>query len=90
MKYYSEETVRRIITDTVYATLHVRKISTTEDYPCIELPDKHGRLKDAYGIMVKLRVNFCNDCEHQECDECKVQKCWEIVRDAPVIVEATE
>lgn len=85
MRYFSEETVKKIITDTVNATLHIVKPS--EDYPYIELPDNYGRLIDADELekAVKKMV-ICDSYEYTIAHD-MIKGLLEI---APTILEATK
>lgn len=66
MKYYSEETVKKIIAHAEYnGTFCIREPVKLVSYSSIELPDKHGRLIDeaklrerAYAIQRRDRISF--------------------------------
>ena len=92
MKYYSEETVRKIIAHAEYnGTFCIRESINLGTYPSIELPDKHGRLKDADAIKKRIddgienmtRVGIVVDA----------QFLWDLINvalnEAPTIVEAS-
>lgn len=88
---WSKETVKCGRTNTDVTDVHCS--TRAKDCPIIgTIPDKHGPLKDSYNIMLNIRTAFCDKCRKRKvdkCSTCQVYKCWEIVRDAPVIVRAT-
>lgn len=92
MKYYSEDTVKKIIADTLLATLHIS--TPIEDYPYIELPEKHGRLIDGDAIRKSLSTDCpCHGCErfHEEgaCMNCQWERFAKLIDDAEVVLERT-
>jgi len=84
MKHYSEETVKRIIDDTVKAVLHVDK--PTSDYPYVEIPDEHGDLKDVNTI----RQLLVEASKHGGIREDFYAEAMQIIDDAPTVVEASK
>jgi len=84
MKYYSEETVKEIIEDTVNATLHICK--PKNDYPCIEIKEPHGRLIDADEVLDKIINGIYPDFMEYTTAIGIVER---EIKNAPVILEAT-
>lgn len=58
MKYYSEETVKRLLENKVYHTL--------KDCPSIEIPDKHGRLIDADTLADEFYIQLTVDSPYMQ------------------------
>lgn len=57
MKYYSEETVKRMLLSVAHTALEQMAINNGDVFfrqPSIELPDKHGTLKDADSLKKTL------------------------------------
>ena len=82
MKYYSEDTVKEIIKDTVNATLHICK--PKEVYPCIEIKEPHGRLVQAEDVKNILRSGVSVDCDSDKDYVCS------LIDDLPTVIEASE
>lgn len=93
MKYYSEETVKKILKDTKVQTLTKNMYGNLvqdsrivkpepEDYPSIEIPDKHGRLIDASELAYEGITDYTL--------ESHMVVSLEDIKDAPTILEATE
>lgn len=93
MKYYSEETVRKIASDAEkIAFLRQCGVKTEAleigDYSSIEISDKHGRIIDEKWVELYIlkyfSIEFPNDME-------KVYKLLKsALKDVPTILEATE
>ena len=90
MRFFSEETVKRIITDTVNATLHIVKPSG--DYPYIEIPDNHGRLGDLDALAEHIRNVYCNVCKRSKvmCKACEYGDILDEIEEAPTVLEASK
>lgn len=60
--------------------------------PLVQLPEKHGRLKDSDSISADIRDMFCQGCLCSpisfNCQLCEITKVLCIVDSAPTIVEA--
>jgi len=76
MKYFDEETVKRLLENNIYHTL--------EDCPFIEIPDKHGRLVDAD----LLKLVHCKDCK-DNCFYCDSAYVIEMIDEAPTVLKAS-
>ena len=77
MKYYSEETVKKLLENSYYHEL--------EDCPSIDIPDHHGRLIDADKLF--------NECEQFDLPNVMPDSLWVEANDllnAPTVLEATE
>lgn len=92
MKYYSEEVVKKIITDATDAMRCGMEISrnvpiSSNRYPSIEIPDKHGRIIDEKWVELYILkyfpVEFPNEME-------KVYKLLKLaLEDVPTVLEAS-
>ena len=84
MKYYSEDTVKKIIADTVNATLHI--CEPKEDYPCIEIEEPHGDLVDRQKLIKALSKAWDVDDDQDFANK----SVWRIVeKEAPTVIEAS-
>ena len=104
MKYYSEETVKKIMEkvevkyiqesqfdDNVYT---IRRIyPKLADYPSIEIPKEHGDLKDTDAIRKEIGKFFCEKCKNEDddkCWDCPANICIRLIDEAPTILEASK
>lgn len=75
MRYYSEETVKKMMLKIAHTALEQRAINNGDVFfrqPSIELPDKHGRLIDIDRFIKEKRDFYCSDCEKSICKTCWV------------------
>ena len=66
--------------------------SLYERCPLIEVPP-HGRLGDLDEIMPKLKKIFCTGCpvlkRNERCEDCMIADFYELLEDAPTVLEAS-
>ena len=101
MRYYSEDTVRKIIRSVAHTALEQMNSfadSALAHQPSIELPDKYGRLVDADHVAGVIRTKI----DAVPCEKQGLYSIWNgayrnglirafsIVDDAPTVLEATE
>ena len=89
MKYYSEEVVKKIITDAMRYGMEISQSvpMSADSYPSFEIPDKHGRIIDS-----SRAEKFCEDWANGKIDYLPLPD--EILSillfSTPTILEATE
>ena len=81
MRYYSEDTVDKIVQDVVFGKKNV----FFSEYPSVEIPDKHGDLYDKKDV-VKVLFHQVEDVS-PICDWTEIMP---ILDDVPVIVPSTK
>ena len=89
MKYYSEEVVKKIITDATDAMRCGMEISrnvpiSSNRYPSIEIPDKHGDIKDTKDILDRLAIKPTHDAVST------LLSIQAAVDESPTIIEASK
>ncbi len=93
MKYYSEDDVMDLIIEAedcerAYEWGKGHRHIHFEDYPYIEIPDKHGRLVDESIIIEKMQDAFINNfCKDEE--RIVYEKLVRAILDAPTVLEAS-
>lgn len=94
IRYYSEKTVKRIITWVCPGTYFTEDIrDRIKRAKHISIPDKRGALIDRDKASTQIIAEICHFCasaENGNCDGCLIQKCLEAIGRVPVVVEATE
>ena len=82
MKYYSEETVKKIIAHAEYnGTFCIQEPIHLGTYSSIELPDKYGRLIDADALADKPTRDILTTGDDYA-------DLWRAIHTAPTILEA--
>ena len=88
MKYFSEKTVKEMLVDFARTdTFPIR-----EDYPHIEIPDKHGRLIDADELVGNINDTYCEECPKTKpimCKACEYEDIMDDIENAPTVLEAS-
>lgn len=88
MRYFSEETVKKIIAHTEYnGTFYIKEPINLETYSSIELPDKYGDLIDRDKLLEWQNVT-CVDTGMWQTDYDAVKT--SVIKEAPVVVNGNK
>ena len=98
MRYYDEDTVYELMRAsgdcaTAYE-FGVHKSVDINDYPHIEIPDKHGRLVDADNLIDDFKKYMCGKCyvinrAGVACEDCFYRDIEKAIAIAPTVLEAS-
>ena len=84
MRYYSEETVKKIIADTINATLHI--CEPEGDYHYIEIKEPNGRLIDVDKLLEehpRISPKYPSETFYENLD------IFNMLDDAQTVIEAS-
>ena len=88
MKYYSEKDIKGLLEQ-----VDTFLFKELDNMLAIEIPDKHGDLKDADALMENIKSNHCSKCVNY--DGLKCRACWlddamYLIEYAPTVLEGTD